>query len=216
VTRAPVNADDIALFAGTGLTPAGAVLSVSDRFINLLPQTVQGVDFGFIWTGRRTRMGAFNLRLNASKLLEFTRDPGSIVNSLFAARAAGAIDALTPLPDSSDLIAQNGRPKWRATSSLVWDLDPLRFGLTMQYVSKIEQQSLLSATGDPWIVKSQVLTNLYTQYDFGDAGVASHSKVRLGVRDLTNKGPSLADGGYLGSVQVPYGRYWYVNLSKAF
>jgi len=39
VGRAPVDADDIAVFAGTGLTPAGAVLTVSDRFINLLPQT---------------------------------------------------------------------------------------------------------------------------------------------------------------------------------
>jgi hypothetical protein len=38
----------------------------------------------------------------------------------------------------------------------------------------------------------------------------------LGVRDLTDEGPSLADGGYLGSVQVPYGRYWYMNLSKTF
>ena len=57
VTRSPVDADDVAVFAGTGLTPVGDVVSVSDRFVNLLPQTVEGVDFGFAWSGRRTRIG---------------------------------------------------------------------------------------------------------------------------------------------------------------
>ena len=217
VTRAPVDSDDVAVFAGTGLTPAGDVLTVSDRFINLLPQSVQGVDFGFTWKGPRTRIGKIKVQMNASKLLEFTREPGSAVDSLFAARAAGTINALTPLPDSRNLIAQNGRPEWKARSSFVWEVDPLRFGVTLQYVSEIEQPALLSATGEPWVVDDQLITSFYTQYDFDDAsGLASNSKVRLGVRDLTNEGPSLADGGYLGAVHVPYGRYWYMNPTKAF
>lgn len=216
VTRSPVDADDRALFAGTGLTPVGDVVSVHDRFINLMPQTVQGVDFGINWSGRRTRVGLFSVRLNAAKLLEFTREPGSIVDSLYAARAGGVIDPLTPLPDSSRLIAQNGRPEWKASSSFLWDIDPLSFGVTLQYVSEIEQPSLLSDTGEPWVVDDQLISSLYVQYDFDKAGPASDSKVRLGVRDVTDEGPSLADGGYLGSVQVPYGRYWYMRLTKAF
>ena len=152
-----------------------------------------------------------------SKLLEFTRDPGPIVDSLFAARDAGTINALTPLPDSSDLIAQNGRPEWRGSSAFIWDIDPWRFGITLNYVGKVEQPSLLSATGEPWVVEDQLVTSLYAQYEFGEAaGIASDSKVRVGVRDLTDEGPSLADGGYLGSLQVPYGRYWYVTLTKSF
>lgn len=216
VTRAPVTADDQALFAGTGLAPAGEVRSVSDQFINLLPQTVQGVDFELSWFGRRTRFGDFSARLNASKLLEFTRAPGSAVDMLYQARQEGTIDALTPLPDSSDLIAQNGRPEWKAMSSFTWDLDPWRFGFSMQYVSKVEQLSLLSDTGEPWIVDDQLISSLFVQYQFEELGITSKSKVRLGVRDLTNEGPSLADGGYLGSVQLPYGRYWYLNLSTSF
>lgn len=216
VTRSPVDADDAALFAGTGLTPVGDVVSVRDRFINLRPQSVQGVDFGINWSGPRTRVGRFSVRLNGAKLLEFTREPGSIVDALYAARASGVIDSLTPLPDSSRLIAQNGRPEWKASSSFLWDIDPVRFGVTMQYVSEIEQPSLLSATGQPWVVDDQLISSLYVQYDFDQAGPASNSKVRLGVRDVTDEGPSLADGGYLGSVQVPYGRYWYMRLTKAF
>jgi hypothetical protein len=216
VARAPVDADDVAVFAGTGLAPVGEVISVSDRFINLLPQTVDGVDFGLTWSKRRTRFGDFTFQLNASRLLKFTREPGPIVDSLFAARNDGSINALTPLPDSSQLIAQNGRPKWKANSLIVWDIEPWRFGLSEQYVSDIEQPALLSSTGTPWVVDDQLITSVYVQYEFEEAGFASNTKIRLGVRDLTDEGPSLADGGYLGSVQIPYGRYWYMNLSKTF
>lgn len=216
VVRAPADADDEAVFAGTGLTAVGEVISVSDRFINLLPQTVEGIDFGFTWSLRRTRFGDFTVRMNAAKLLEFTRAPGPIVDSLYAAREAGTIDPLTPLPDSSELIAQNGRPEWKGNSSFIWDIDPWRFGLTFQYVSKVEQIDFLNELGQPWVVDDRLTTGLYAQYELEDAGFASNTKVRLGVRDLTDEGPSLADGGYLGSVQVPWGRFWYMNLSKTF
>ncbi|HEY5712508.1 MAG TPA: TonB-dependent receptor, partial [Allosphingosinicella sp.] len=43
VIRAAPTADDIPVFAGTGLAPAGAVLQIRDQFQNLLPQTVEGI-----------------------------------------------------------------------------------------------------------------------------------------------------------------------------
>lgn len=216
VVRSAPNADDIALFAGTGLTPVGTAQTISDRFINLLPQTAEGVDYGFSWSKRRTEWGSFNFRLNASQLLEFSRAPGDIVDSLYAAREAGTIDPLTPLPDSSQLIARNGRPEWKVSASFTWRKGPVRIGLSTQYVSEIEQASLLSSTGDPWIVADQMVGNAFIQYDIEDAGFASGTELRLGVRDFTDEGPSLADGGYLGSVHRPYGRYWYGSISKSF
>ncbi|ESQ79057.1 TonB-dependent receptor domain-containing protein [Asticcacaulis sp. YBE204] len=216
VIRAAVTSDDTTVFAGTGLTATGQVTAISDRFVNLLPQTVEGVDLGFIWQKRRTKLGSFNVRINASQLLEFKREPGDIVDTLYAARAAGTINTLTPLPDSSQLIAINGRPEWKVTTSITWNKGNWRSGLSTQYVSEVNQTGLLSDVGTPWLVKEQLITNLYVQYEFEKAGLASHSKVRLGVRDLFDEGPSLADGGYLGSVQRPYGRYWYLNVSKTF
>ncbi|RZJ01360.1 MAG: TonB-dependent receptor [Brevundimonas sp.] len=216
VVRSAPNADDIALFAGTGLAPAGTAISISDRFVNLLPQTVEGLDLGFAWSKRRTAWGTFNVRVNASQLLTFSREPGDVVDSLYAARAAGTINALTPLPDSSQLIAQNGRPEWKVTTSITWRKGNWRAGFSTQYVSDVEQSSLLSSTGNPFVVSEQLIGNLYGQYEFEDVGFASGTKVRLGVRDITDEGPSLADGGYLGSVQRPYGRYWYGSVSKTF
>ncbi|MBU1538247.1 MAG: TonB-dependent receptor [Alphaproteobacteria bacterium] len=215
VRRAP-DADDILLFDGSGLAPVGDVVSINDRFINLLPQTVEGVDFGFSWAKRRTAWGTFIFRANASQLLTYSREPGDIIDSLYAARDAGTIDALTPLPDSSQLIAQNGRPEWKVSTSFIWRSGPWRAGLSTQYVSDVEQTGLLSSTGEPWVVQNQLVANLYGQYEFEDAGFASGATVRIGVRDLADEGPSLAENGYLGSIQRPYGRSWYVNIAKTF
>ena len=212
IVREAPDADEIEFYAGTGLDPVGDLVSISDRFINLLPQTVEGIDFGFAWSKRRTAWGSFNFRLNASQLLEYSRSPGDIVDSLYAAREAGVIDPLTPLPDSSQLIAQNGRPEWKVTANLTWNHGPWRVGASTQYVSEVYQDDLLSEDGAPWEVGSQMIANLYGQYEFEDMGTS----VRLGVRDLTDEGPSLAVGGYLGSVQRPYGRYWYVSARKSF
>jgi outer membrane receptor protein involved in Fe transport len=216
VTRSAPTSDDVALFAGTGLTPVGDITTIQDQFINLLPQTVEGVDFGVSWTKRRTAWGTFSVKVNASQLLTFSREPGDIVDGLYAAREAGTINALTPLPDSTQLIGQGGRPEWRVNSTVTWRKGPWRAGLSTQYVSEIEQTSLLSSTGDPWIVKDQFLVNLYGDYEFGDEGFAAGTRVRVGVRDVGDVGPPLADGGYLGSVHRPYGRYWYARFSKTF
>jgi len=216
IVRAAPNSDDEAFFAGTGLTPVGDILSIQDQFINLLPQTVEGVDFGVSWTKRRTAWGTFSVKFNASQLLAFSREPGDIVDSLYAAREAGTINPLTPLPDSSQLIAQGGRPEWRINTSVSWRKGPWRAGLSTQYVSEVDQTSLLSSTGEPWVVGSQFLVNLYGDYEFGDEGFAAGARVRVGVRDAADEGPPLADGGYLGSVHRPYGRYWYARVSKTF
>ncbi|GHC01711.1 TonB-dependent receptor domain-containing protein [Thermomonas carbonis] len=211
VVRADPTADDIADFEGTGLAPVGQVTSINDSFINLQPQSVGGVDVSINWRLRRTPVGSFRIRVDATKLLEFTRDPGDIVNALYAARAAGTIDPLTALPDSSQLIGQNGRPQWRAGSSLTWNKGSWRAGLSAQYMSSFEQPDLVGLSGDPWVVDGRTVYNAYGQYDF-----FSGLQVRLGVRDLTDEGPSLAENGYRGSVQNPWGRYFYLNISKSF
>ncbi len=217
VTRAPVNADDIALFAGTGITPVGVITSISDRFVNLLPQDVEGMDIGFNWRLRNTPWGSFRVNIDAAKLIKFGREPGPAVDALYAARTAGIINAATPLPDSSDLLAQNGRPEWRVSGSLTWSQGPWQVGAFTQYISAVDDTNLLSTTGQAWEVESQVTGNLYAQYEWEEnAGFISNSRIRLGARNITNEAPPLSSSGYLGSLYRPYGRYWYVSLAKEF
>lgn len=211
VTRRDPTAEDVALFAGTGLTAAGEVVSINDSFINLQPQTVSGLDLAMNWSLRRTRFGTFTVNVNATKLEKFQRDPGDIVNELYAARAAGTINAGTTLPDPSQLIGQNGRPEWRVNASLTWRKAAWRAGLSSQYVSDFDQPDLLGASNEAWVVDARQTVNAYVDYEF-----PAETRLRLGVRDLTDEGPSLADGGYRGSVHSPWGRYWYINATKSF
>ncbi|MNS00120.1 Vitamin B12 transporter BtuB precursor [compost metagenome] len=211
VNRRDATPEDILLFEGTGLTPVGEVISINDRFINLQPQTVSGLDLGMNWSLRRTRFGTFIVNVNASKLDEFSRDPGDIVNALYAARADGTINAGTTLPETAQLVGQNGRPEWRVNASLTWRKGPIRAGISSQYISDFDQPGLLGASNEAWVVDSRQTINAYVDYEF-----PAETRLRLGVRDLTDQGPPLADNGYRGSVHSPWGRYWYVNASKSF
>ena len=217
VNRAAVTADDIAFFQGSGITPVGQIVSVEDQFINLLPQTVEGLDIGLQWRLRGTPWGDFRASVNAAHLTKFDRSPGPFVESLFAAREAGQINANTPLPISQILLARNGRPEWRVTGSFTWSQGPWQVGAFTQYNSAVTETGFLSAQGDPWQVDSQITGNLYGQYEFGDnAGFASGTTVRLGARNITDEQPPFTSSGYLGALYNPYGRYWYANISKTF
>lgn len=217
VNRAAVTADDVAFFQGSGITPVGQIVSVEDQFINLLPQTVEGLDIGLQWRLRGTPWGNFRASVNAAHLTKFERSPGPLVESLFAAREAGQINANTPLPISQTLLARNGRPEWRVTGSFTWSQGPWQVGAFTQYNSAVTETGFLSAQGDPWQVDSQITGNLYGQYEFGDnAGFASGTTVRLGARNITDEQPPLTSSGYLGALYNPYGRYWYANISKTF
>ncbi len=217
VNRAAVTADDIAFFQGSGITPVGQIVSVEDQFINLLPQTVEGLDIGLQWRLRGTPWGNFRASVNAAHLTKFDRSPGPLVESLFAAREAGQINANTPLPISQTLLARNGRPEWRVTGSFTWSQGPWQVGAFTQYNSAVTETGFLSAQGDPWQVDSQITGNLYGQYEFGDnVGFASGTTVRLGARNITDEQPPLTSSGYLGALYNPYGRYWYANISKTF
>ena len=61
------------------------------------------------------------------------------------------------------------------------------------------------------IIDGRTTYNIYGQRRF-----AGSTEVRVGVRDVTDEGPSLADGGYRGSLHNPWGRYFYVNISRSF
>ncbi|WGM48099.1 Vitamin B12 transporter BtuB [Brevundimonas sp. NIBR10] len=217
VNRAAPTVDDVAFFAGTGIAPVGQLLSVSDRFVNLLPQDVQGIDFGMQWRLRDTPIGRFRFSLNAAKLIDFNRDAGPAIDELDAARDAGTINPATPLPIASNLLARNGRPEWKVTSNLTWSNGPWQVGAFAQYTGAVRETGFLSTTGEQWKVDSQITGNLYGQYEFDDAmGWVRGTKVRVGARNITNETPPLAQSGYLGSLYRPYGRYWYVNLSTSF
>ena len=216
VVRNPVNADDIAFFAGTGLAPAGLVNSIDYQFVNLLPQTVQGLDLGAYWTLRTANMGRIELELNASFLDKFSRSAGADVDQLIAARDAGVINAATVLPTASNLIEQDGRPRWRGLASLTWSLGRYQLGASARYVGRVFETGFVDAAGNPWEVDDTLTFNLYAQLRVGGRGEGGEMRWRIGVRNLTNEAPPLTSEGYLGSLYNPYGRYWYTSVTVEY
>jgi iron complex outermembrane recepter protein len=216
VVRAAPTSDQTAAFAGTGLAAAGTVLYVKDQYQNLLPQTAQGLDLAFNWQFPRTRMGTFALDIAAAYLDKFYRDPSPDVQTLLAARAAGLINAATPITGGGSLIAQDTRPRWRGTSSLTWSLARWQVGAFAQYTGPVYDTSLIDANGNYWQITSQLTGNLYAQYTIPMASGKGNYRVRLGVRNIANTAPPLSSSGYSGAMYNPYGRYLYANLKVDF
>lgn len=216
VIRLEPTADDIARFAGTGLEPAGQVQYVNDIYQNLQPQKVEGVDLSFIWKLRNTRAGDFDYSLNASRLLKYNRGVSAAINDLYTAREAGLINIDTTLPESADLMEQNGNPKWRLSSSLTWSYNQYRIGTNATYVGGVDDTSL-SSNGQVYRVASHTTVNLYGEYSFRE-GALGNSSVRIGVRNLFDKQPPLADEtfGYMGSLYSANPRYFYVRFQTEF
>jgi outer membrane receptor protein involved in Fe transport len=215
VIRAAPSADDVALFQNTGLTPVGSVLYVNDQYQNLLPQQAKGLDIGVIWKLDTDRFGSFDVNFNAAHLVKFYRSPSPDIQSLLDARDAGKINAGTTITGGGDLIRQNGRPEWKWSASATWRYQQVTIGAFTQFIDDVEDTGIRDSAGLPWVVDSQITGNLYGQYQFEDGWVGD-TRVRVGVRNITDEKPPLATDGYLGALYQPYSRYWYVNVRKTF
>lgn len=214
VVRAAPTADDTPLFAGTNISPAGQVVQINDQFTNLLPQTVRGVDLALLYNVR-TDVGKFDLAVNAARLTKFSRDTPPAVQALFDARSAGQINAATPLTDARNLLQDRGRPKWRVTGTLTWSLDQWQVGGFANYIGPVEDTAFLSNDGTPYPIGGTTTFNLYGQYRVR-GGFMDDTRLRVGVRNLFDKDPPITADGYLGSLYVPYARYWYLTIGKRF
>jgi outer membrane receptor protein involved in Fe transport len=216
VRRAP-TADDVALVAGTGLQPVGELLYVIANFENLLPVTVQGIDFNLDYRIRTAALGNLSINLNAAHLLEYYVDAPQPVQDVIAAQEAGQINIGVPVQGGGDVVSQDGQPAWRVSGSITWNLDEVTVGMFTQFIDDVYQNAVRDADANPFIVNGQTTVNLYVQYAFDDdAGSLSGTTVQLGARNLTDKNPPFASGGYLSGLYQPQARYWYVGLSKEF
>jgi len=220
VVRAEPNADDIARFAGTGLAPAGQVLYVIDRYVNLLPQTVRGLDFGINWNSPDTRIGRFNLVMNGNKLLEYSREVPSEIQQLFDAGEAGIINpaATAGIGGYGDLMRRNGKVRWKWTGNLFWDYGNVQMGTTARYTSDYYDTNAQYPDGRFWEPRSHTTWNAYLKYSFAHEGLWSGTSIRFGVNNLENRRPpkTAALNGYLATMYSPVPRYWYVNVTKEF
>jgi len=226
VIRAAPDADQIALFTGTSLAPAGSIIQVLDPYLNLDSRKSKGWDFGMFYNLPEFGLGEFRLRFNAARLLSFVQSAGPDAQELLAGIADGTLPADVSVGGLGELLEIEGRPKWRFSSSALWssgDWDASLFG---QYVGKVYDTSvirdnLLDATTNPNInfypVSDWFTLNTTVTYTFND-GPLDGTRIRLGVNNIFNEDPPIADEsyGFFSELHSARGRVARIEIRKTF
>ena len=217
VIRDAPTQEDIDNFAGTGLEPVGEIVRVLDNYLNLLPRRIEGVDFTFLYDLDDTSAGDFSLSVNAAHLLRFDQIPSPEAREIIEAQETGEISSGFVVDGAEGLLQQNGNPRWRLSTSFTWRFGNFGAGVFGRYVSSVYDTGATLDDGTQFIVDDWAYANVYVQYSF-DTGALKDTRLRLGVRNVTNEEPPLADSsfGYLGSLHSSRGRYWYASIRKRF
>jgi len=215
IVRAAPTADDIALFDGTGLDPAGQILQAIDNYRNLNPREADGFDIGVYYDVDDTPFGDFNIKLNFARLATFFQEPGPEQQEMLDAQANGTIDGTIPVVGAASLVEENGRPKWRSSGSITWRHGDWGAGYYASYVSGVNDTSATLADGTLFRVDDYLTHNVYLQYR---VPFLDDLQLRIGARNITDEQPPLADTdtGFIGDLHSPRGRSVYAKMTTRF
>lgn len=199
------------------------VIQINNDYLNLGIRNIEGIDFSVAYDWD-TGIGDWSVTLNAANLKKFEQQADPISAQLIAAQLAGdpSVPADRTVAGAGDLLEQNGRPKWRARAALSWRYQQWGAGINANYVGEVRDTST-TATVNGEIAQLPVdsfsRVNVYLDYRFQEEGFMEDSKLRVGIRNIADKEPPLADElahGYFGSLHSNRGRYVYMNFSKSF
>ena len=219
VVRLEPDQARIDLFDGTGLAPVGMVDYVDDVYINRLPRTTRGIDFGVDWRLRTDNAGTFYSSLNATRLIEMSQDPTEDELRIIAAQEAGVIDDNFDIRNAGNLLGVNGKPEWRATFSASWRKGGWGLGTFVNYTDGFESTGAVSNLGDYWQVPSWTTANVWAEHRFsGTESLLDGTRIRLTVRNVGDRQPPLTPSalGYSSSMHNALGRGWYLTVTKSF
>lgn len=163
--------------------------------INIGARKFAGIDFDASYMLRTDGIGNFNFAFNANRQTKYSQQV-----------SAGA-------PFNSQLGTFNA-PKWKSTSRVTWNMDPVTLSLVANYVS-----SFINTTVTPnQKVKSNTVFDLTASYKLPDIAMLKSSSIQLRVGNLFDKNPPFYDNanGYFPALASPFGRTIDVTLRAAF
>lgn len=209
VVRLDPTPDNIAFFAGSGLEPVGQIIQTNVPYFNLDSRETTGLDLSVLYNLDSTRFGQFTFGLNAAKLIKAFQSvsaEGQFINA--------QNNPLVQVVAGGDLIEQDQRPEWKGSGYVRWNSERFGAGAYVNHVGDFFDTGVISdTTGEFWTVDSWTTFNVHGEYRFS-AGQFNDAIIRVGVNNLTDEDPPLADENlnYLASMHNPYGRYAYVSL----
>ncbi len=226
VIRADPTAEDIALFTGTSLAPAGKIVQVLDPYLNLDSRVSKGWDFGLFYKVPDFGLGKFRLSLNAARLVSFVQSAGPDGQEILDAIAAGVLPLDVTVGGLGELVQIEGRPKWRATGAINWGSGPVDIGLFGQYTGKVYDTSVirdvLIVSDDPnanyYPVHDQFTVNFSISYTIKNNTALNGTRLRFAINNVFDKDPPLADEnyGFFSELYTARGRVFHIELRKKF
>lgn len=214
VVRLDPTADDIALFAGTGLTAIGEVDHVTAQYENMAAVHAEGLSFAANWRLTGTRWGDFNANVNVSRLLKYQQELPDNLAAALAAQQAGLLDGYINIGTSDQVGRDGAKPAWKASGSVIWKYGNGTMRLSTNYIGDLYGGN--NADGSGFLVDSTQVWNTSYRHDFTGSPLDGFS-VEFGARNVFDKQVPLNSSGiYLANLYEPYGRYLYAAIEKKF
>lgn len=226
VIRAAPTQEQIDLYAGTSLAAAGDIIQVLDPYLNLDSRISKGWDFGLAYNVPEFGLGKFRLRVNAARLNGFVQSAGADGQTLLDAVAAGELPPEVRIEGLGQLLELDGRPEWRLSGSVNWANGPVGISVFANYVGEVWNTSVSRdvpvVSDDPnanfWRVDDMLTINTAFTFDIDSDGPLDGTRLRVGVNNLFDKDPPLADEtyGFLSQLHSPRGRVVRFEIRKNF
>ena len=226
VIRAAPTQEQIDLYAGTSLAPAGDIIRVLDPYLNLDSRVSKGWDFGLSYNVPEFGIGKFRLRFNAARLEGFVQSAGPDGQTLLDAVADGSLPPEVRVEGLGQLLELDGRPKWRFSGSVNWGSGPIDLSVFANYVGEVWNTSVTRdvpiVSDDPnanfYRVNDMLTINTAFTFTIDSDGPLDGTRLRVGVNNLFDKDPPLADEtyGFLSQLHSPRGRVIRFEIRKNF
>lgn len=236
VIRADPDADQLALYAGTGILPAGDVIQILNPYRNLDTRVSKGWDFGLFYDVPDFGIGNFRISVNAARLKSIFQSPSAdglvLVNEYndLLSSLVLASDGTTPAVSVASLatlrpegfgeqLELDGRPKWRLSGSINWDSGPVSVNLFGSYVGKVfDVSAVQDDTGAFFPVNDWFTMNASVSYTIENDTPLDGTRIKFGFNNIFNEAPPLSDElfGFDGALHSARGRQFRFEIQKKF
>jgi iron complex outermembrane receptor protein len=163
--------------------------------INIGARKFAGIDFDVAYALRTDSLGLFNFAFNANRQTKYSQQ------------------VATGRAFTSQLGTFNA-PKWKSSSRVTWNLDPITVSVVANYVSSFRNTTITPNQK----VKSNTVFDLTASYKLPEIAMLKSSSIQLRVGNLFDKNPPFYDNatGYFPALASPFGRTIDVTLRAAF
>ena len=204
---------------GTSIEAFGDILFVSETFLNLQERRTSGFDFYGSYRSPETRFGRFDVAVNAALLTDYEQDPFTeILPLLDDPIAEDNLDAAS----FGDLRQVEQRPKWRGSANANWRYENFAVGLNARYVGRVFDPDVTAPLDDGSEIDFEVerwyRLDMYADYTIEADNLLNETRLRFGIRNLTDNEPPLFDNsaGFSAELHTVTPRFFYFDVRKRF